>query len=187
MECSWPGQPQIFPSPKTSHWLTLLWVSIQLCLSRVICEYAPLKHQCPSSAQVGPSFIGCLELCCRHHRAKIHHLAPTVATRLGFFGYLESHCHGKPHQFIPCLTGGVAKSQLIKVGDGMSGRAIVSLMAQGPGLGPQQCFMLTLIRSTSVLCQKACTSGEALTSRDSHHASHFLPWAACPTLCNVWE
>ena len=102
----------------------------------VIHEYAPLKHQCPSGAQVGPSFIGYPELRCQHHGAKIHRLALTVAIRLGFGGYSWSHCHGWPHQFVPCLTGGVANSQLVEVGDGVSGRAIVSLMVQGPGGWP---------------------------------------------------
>ena len=103
---------------------------------RVICEYAPLKHQCPSGAQVGPSFVGYPELHCQHHGAKIHCLALTVAIRLGFSGYSESHCCGWPHQFVLCLTGGAANSQLIEVGDGVSGRAIVSLMVQGPGGWP---------------------------------------------------
>ena len=102
----------------------------------VISEYAPFKHQCPSGAQVGPSFVGYLELHCWHHGAKIHCLAPTVAIRLGFSGYLRSRCHGRPHQFIPCLTGGAANSQLIEVGDGVSGRAVVSLMVQFPGGWP---------------------------------------------------
>ena len=101
-----------------------------------ICEYAPHGHQCPSSAQVGPLFIGYPELCCQHHGAKIHCLALTVAVRLGFGGYSQSRCHGWPHQFVPCLTGGAANSQLVEVGDGVSGRAIVSLMVQGPGGWP---------------------------------------------------
>ena len=86
----------------------------------------------PSSAQVGPSFIGYTELHCQHHRTKIHCLALTVAIRLDFGGYSWSHCHGQPHQFIPCLTGGEVNSQLIEVGDDLSSRAIVSLMVQCP-------------------------------------------------------
>ena len=92
----------------------------------------PPKHQGPSGAQVGPSFVGYPELLCQHHGAKVHRLAWTVAVRLGFGGYLRSRCHGRPHQFVPCLVGGVVNSQLLEVDD-MSGRAIVSLMVQCPG------------------------------------------------------
>ena len=102
----------------------------------VICEYATLEHQCPSCAQVGPSFIGYLELHCRLMRPRSTAWPLTVAVRLGFGGYSWSRCHGWPHQFIPCLTGGVVNSQLIEVGDGMSSRAFVSLMVQGPGGWP---------------------------------------------------
>ena len=53
--------------------------------------------------------------------------------RLSFGGYLWSCCCEWPHQFIPCLVGGVVNSQLIEVGDDMSGRVVVSLMVQCPG------------------------------------------------------
>ena len=86
-----------------------------------------------------------------------------------------------------CLTGRDANSLLIEIGDDMSGRAIVPLMVQCPGVGSQQHFMLTIVRSMSVLHQKAHTSGEALISRASHHAFHFLLWAASPTLSNLLE
>ena len=38
-----------------------------------------------------------------------------------------------PHHFIPCLTGGDVNSQLIEVGDDVSGRVVVPLMVQCPG------------------------------------------------------
>ena len=74
-----------------------------------------------------------MELHCWHHWTEIHCLAPTVTVRLGFGGYSRSCHHGQPHHFVPCLTGREVNSQLIKVGDEVSGRAIVPLMVHSPG------------------------------------------------------
>ena len=127
-----------------------------------------------------------MELHCWHHGAEIHCLAPTVAVRLGFGGSSWSHHHGRPHHFVPCLTGWEANNQLIEVGDDVSGRVIVPLMvgAVSWGLAPSSalCSPSSGLRQ---FCQKARTNEKALISRASHHASHFFPWAACPTLCNM--
>ena len=93
----------------------------------------PLKHQGSHGAQLGPPFFCNMELSCRHYRAKIHCLAPTVAIRLSFGGYTQNcHCVW-PHHLVPCLYGGDANSQLVKIGDDVSGRAILLLVVQCPG------------------------------------------------------
>ena len=92
-----------------------------------------LSAQGSCGAQVGPSFVCNMELRGWHHGTEIHHLALTVAVRLDFDGYPRNRHHGWPHHFVPCLTGGDANSQLINIGDDMSGRAIVPLMVQHPG------------------------------------------------------
>ena len=55
------------------------------------------------------------------------------------------------------------------------------------GAGSQQSFTLAIIRSMSVLCQKACTSGEALIFRASLLDSHLLLQTTSPTHCSTWE
>ena len=47
--------------------------------------------------------------------------------------YNETDRVSWPHYLVPCFQGGDVNSQLVEIGDGMSGRAIVPLVVQCPG------------------------------------------------------
>ena len=46
---------------------------------------------------------------------------------------MQNYRCGWPHHLVPCLYGGDVNSQLIEIGDDMSGRAILPLVVQCPG------------------------------------------------------
>ena len=164
------------------------WNPLHFIHGGVICQDTPLEHQGSRNAQVGSLFFRDLELCHRHHGAKIYHLAVAVTIQLCLCKSTRYSHRRWPDQLVPHVYTGDADCQLIQESDEWVVGPFSFWQYKALGAASQQSFMLATVRSAPVSCQKACTSSEALTSKASllDHP-HFHLQAALPTCCSAQE